>query len=490
MERSFCYRKTRQTVVFVVLGLAMVSGWLRISNAQESIVNPLLTHFPSEEIRQPTGPRSEPETDKLSRAKDPLLSPASFSDDPSRMEDFDWMTEVKFGYDEGFVVASTRQLELGIEDSPYLLRFNGWGQVRNTSLDSTGPNPDVNQFQLKRARLLLSGSAFTPDFAYFVQLDGRSSSGDDVRLLDYFLIYDLGHHVWGLEKGALGFKTGKYKMPFTLARYLSGRELEFTDRSMSSTFFDVNRSIAWGLYGQTKGRKIPWNWEVAVFNGLVTGGAETGSSGSLDDNVAYSARLFAYPIGSWGDGELADFEWHDTLAVRVGAGFANSAINRSGATEFASVRVVDSGESLSTLLPGTVDQYTVNLASLDLSSKWRGCSLTLEYYLRNINAFEGAALPDMFDHGFWFQLSKFVLPEKLQLLTRWSRVVGSSGTLGISDQSAEEIAGGMVWYFRGQHSKVTFDATYLNGAPINSASLDITPGEQGWLMRSQIQFSF
>jgi hypothetical protein len=255
-------------------------------------------------------------------------------------------------------------------------------------------------------------------------------------------------------------------------------------------FFDVNRSLAWGLYGETNGWRMPWNWEVAIFNGLVTGGAETGSSGSLDDNFAYSARLFAYLTGQWGKGELADLEWHDTLAMRVGAGFANSTINRSGVTEFGSVRVVDSGATLSSLLPGVVDEYTVNLYSLDLSSKLRGWSLTCEYYLRNINDFEGATLPDMFDHGLWFQLGKFVLPRKLELLTRWSRVVGSSGTLGVEDQSAEEIAGGFVWYFRDQHAKLTVDATYLNGAPINSASLDISPGDIGWLFRSQIQFAF
>jgi hypothetical protein len=259
---------------------------------------------------------------------------------------------------------------------------------------------------------------------------------------------------------------------------------------MSSMFFDVNRSLAWGLYGEKNNGRMPWDWEVAVFNGLVTGGAETGSSGSLDDNFAYSARLFAYPTGQWGTGELADLDWHDTLATRIGAGIANSTINRIGATEFSSARVVDSGATLASLLPGAVDEYSVNLFSLDVSTKLRGWSLSFEYYFRNINDFKGAALPDLFDHGLWLQLGKFVIPEKLQLLTRWSRVVGNSGTLGVEDQSAEEIAGGFVWYFRDQHAKWTFDATYLNGAPINSASLVISPGDIGWLFRTQIQFAF
>lgn len=83
-----------------------------------------------------------------------------------------------------------------------------------------------------------------------------------------------------------------------------------------------------------------------------------------------------------------------------------------------------------------------------------------------------------------------MIPEHVQLLTRWSRVVGDSGTLGVSQQSFDEVAGGLVWYINEQHIKLTMDVTHLNGAPISSASLDIAPGDIGWLFRSQIQFSF
>jgi hypothetical protein len=275
-----------------------------------------------------------------------------------------------------------------------------------------------------------------------------------------------------------------------MARYLSGREFEFTDRSVASTFFDVNRSLAWGLFGEVDCLRVPWSWEVAIFNGLVTGGAETGSSGALDTNFAYSGRVFSTIIGDWGTGALADFDWHDTLAMKVGAAFANSTIDETGQTEFDSVRVVDSGSRLSSLLPAGVNQYTVSLAAVDTSWKWRGWSGTLEYYFRTIDAFEGAPVQSLYDHGFWLQLGKFVIPDKLQLLTRWSRVVGDSGTLGVENQSAEEIAGGLAWYFREQHAKVVLDLTRLDGAPINSASLDISPGDIGWLWRTQIQFSF
>lgn len=300
-----------------------------------------------------------------------------------------------------------------------------------------------------------------------MQLDGRSSSGDNVRLLDYFLAYDLGRHLWGWEKGKFGFKTGKYKMPFNMARELSGREFEFTDRSMASMFFDVNRSFAWGLYGNLTDRRAPLNWEVAIFNGLVTGGAETGSSGDLDNNFAYSGRIHSYPTGTWGNGGLADFEGHCQPATRIGLGYATSTIDSFGVTEFQAIRVVDSGATLSSLLdslPTDVSQYRVDLWACDASLKYRGWSMTCEYYFRNVGGFRGADLPDLYDHGFWFQTGKFVVPGRLQLLARWSRVVGKSGTLGQEVQSADEVAGGMAWYFRDQHAKLVFDMTNLNGA--------------------------
>ena len=404
--------------------------------------------------------------------------------------ELDWLNDVKVGYDGGFVIASDSQQQLEADDDRFRMRINGWGQLRHSYFDSFGATLSTNQIQLKRARLIFSGSAFTQDFSYFFQFDGRSSSGDDFRLLDYQLDYDVGRHRFGFEEGTLGFRTGKYKMPFHMARYISGREFEFSDRSVASTYFDVNRSLGWGLYGKTTRTRKPINWEFAVFNGLVTGGAETGSSGSLDANFAYSARVFWYPTGEWGEGELSDFDGHCQLATRVGVAFANSTIDRRGNTEFNSIRTVDSGSTLASILPFTTTAYTVNLSSIDASMKYYGWSMTLEYYFRLIDDFQGTPVPELFDHGHWLQVSKFVVPRKLQLMARWSRVSGNSGTLGASDLSSDEISGGFAWYVRGQHARFTFDATWLDGAPIDSSSLGIQPGDNGVLLRSQIQFAF
>ena len=127
---------------------------------------------------------------------------------PDSVDDL-WTSSVKVGYKNGFVISCEKPSSGPLTDTPYFLRISGWGQLRNTHFSSDNGNSDLNQFQLKRPRLVFSGSVFTEDFSYYTQIDGRSSSGDEIRLLDYYLSYDIGHHCWGLDRGVFGLRTGK-----------------------------------------------------------------------------------------------------------------------------------------------------------------------------------------------------------------------------------------------------------------------------------------
>jgi hypothetical protein len=393
--------------------------------------------------------------------------------------------ENKVGYKNGLFISS----EDYEKNESYLLRLNGWGHFRMSHAEAYNGTDGFSQLQLKRARIILQGHAFTPAFSYFVALDGRSQADGAIRLLDYYLDYDLGSAVWGFEAKALHLKLGQYKVPFTLSRFLSAQELQFADRSMSSMFFDANRSLALGIGGQRRLGARLWTWETAIFNGLVTGGAETGAAGNLDNNFAVSGRLSSYFGGEWGDAQC-DYDYHPSPVFRLGGAFAVSKIDRKGPTEFNSIRVVDSGQRLSNLLPGEIEGYLVDKYAVDASMKLRGWSITSEYYFRNMGQFVGGELPGLFDHGFSLDTGYFLIPKKLEMIGRWSRVVGSSGTLGDWNQSADEKAIGLVRYFRHHNAKLSVDATYLDGAPIDSFSLDIFPGQKGWLFRTQLQFSF
>jgi hypothetical protein len=99
-------------------------------------------------------------------------------------------------------------------------------------------------------------------------------------------------------------------------------------------------------------------------------------------------------------------------------------------------------------------------------------------------------VPNLFDHGFMVQAGYFVVPEKLELASRGSRMVGDSWTLGEVDQCSDEVAGGMTWYVRGHNVKLALDVSHFNGAPIESSTLNTIAGDVGWLLRTQFQLMF
>ncbi len=180
--------------------------------------------------------------------------------------------------------------------------------------------------------------------------------------------------------------------------------------------------------------------------------------------------------------------------MRVDAATAHTRINkRDGLREFAGppgLRAIDSGVTIASLLPKGVNQFNVQLYAVDANFKYCGFSLLSEYYIRVLNQFDGPPVNTLFDHGFMLQAGYFIVPQKVELLSRWSRVVGNSGTLGLHDRSSDEVAGGIAWYIRGHNVKFVTDLTHLNGATINSTNTNIRPGDQGWLLRTQFQFMF
>lgn len=158
--------------------------------------------------------------------------------------------DVAVGYDRGFFVSQGANGG-AISDSPFLLRVNACAHLRHTYFNSSGAGGDENQFEFERARLVFRGNAWSPDFQYVLQLDGDNDQGTQVDLLDYFVTYDFGHDLFGLETKQLRLRAGQWKVPFNRSRQLSGRELSFADRALASVLFDINRSVGVGLVGET-----------------------------------------------------------------------------------------------------------------------------------------------------------------------------------------------------------------------------------------------
>lgn len=396
-----------------------------------------------------------------------------------------------YGYDGGFVSASPSGLKLDTRASDYLMRIRSWGQFRHVYFDSKGPSGEVNQFEIERLRLVFDGHAYSRDFKYFFQVDFDSDAGEVADMLDYYITYDIGHDVWGMKNGKVQLRMGKWKVPFARSREESGQKLQFADRSMAGVFFDFNRSLGLGLLGQTDCYFAPVEWHISLTNGINTGGFQGGRRNQLDTNFAFAARLASVLCGDYGKDGEPDLLYRTVPAWRVGLGITSSHVNRNtGNREFARYRVVDSGALIDSVLPAGVTAYDLTMFALDSHVKYHGLSLITEYFFRSITNFSGAAVDNLFDRGLLLQTGYFIKPKHVELIVRWSRIVGNSGSLGERNESADEVAAGMVWYIRGQKMKVTLDATRVNGAPINDRALNILAGDDGWLLRTQFQFVF
>ncbi len=418
----------------------------------------------------------------------PPVTPASFN--LATHEELLAPIDSYVGYDKGFVIASHGADDCWSDDYPFLMRVNSWFQLRHTLFDSDGPNPDQNTLSFERLRLSFGGHAFTPDLGYFFQIDGNSDVSAERIFLDYFVAYDLGRAVFGWEADKFGIKAGKWKVPFSRSREESGRRLQFTDRTTTNVFFDLNRAVGVGLYGRLDRFAVPVHFETAVFNGFRTRNTSTSRNGGLDGNLGFSARAHSDLFSEFGKDGEPDLGWHVAPAWRVGSGFAYTRIDENGASEFNRQRVVDSGATLASLLPAAVSGYDVSLFTVDSHFKYHGLSFIAEYYWRYLTNFRGGSVPNLIDHGYVLQTGYFICPQKLELLVRWARIVGDSGTLGRLDQSSDEVAAGFAWYIKGHNAKLVFDATHHNGASITESRTDVVAGDIGWLFRTQFQLAF
>jgi hypothetical protein len=94
--------------------------------------------------------------------------------------------------------------------------------------------------------------------------------------------------------------------------------------------------------------------------------------------------------------------------------------------------------------PGvTVDLATYRMWAIDGGLKKSGFSVNGQYYFRWLNDFVADGplpLASTFDHGFELSAGQFIIPKRLMLYARGSKVFGEFA-------SPYEYAGGFKWYF-------------------------------------------
>jgi hypothetical protein len=360
------------------------------------------------------------------------------------------------------------------EATPFAMNFTGNAEFRyaafmrseDSAVDATGAVQDIRNKQgllAPRMWFQFDGYMGHPNILYNFVLFGTTGKGDSVSIL-----------------GGPGYKWGEkqevfmavLKMPACREWVESYRWHFGVDRSMATTFFRPSFTPGAFFYGEI-GETV--NYSVAMTNGI--NGVEFGTD-RPGNNMAYAVSPTWEPLGDYGPG-FSDVEYHEDLVVRLGTSLAaapNSTINKEdvdGNPDNTLVRLSD-GTSLGTtgaLGPGvTVNQLDWYLAAIDLGFKYRGHSISGEYFYRYLDDIKTTGGPPsrstLNDNGGYLYGALNLVPNYLEFIAKAGYTSGPYG-------SSEEYGGGFNWFLTGnRRQRLVVEAIHYNNS---AADNDITP---------------
>lgn len=395
--------------------------------------------------------------------------------------------ELTAGYDRGFYIQAAEPSEM-----PFRLKVNFQNQFRYTGFaaaedswtDSAGnvlPISDRNDFDIVRGRVIFSGHAIDPDLNYYLNLDYGTLGSDQVTVL-------LGSVSYRVSDG-LELFCGKGKVPGSREWLLSSMYSHSPDRSLATTFF--RPSITTGVWARGEPT------ETLLYHVMVGNGFNTASSGfrDLDTNFVYSGNLAWEPWGRFGP-LYSDLEYRDQAAVRFGGSLTSSrqsgTASSTDAPEHIAIRLSDGTDinRVGALAPDVlISDYSLYLANYDVGWKYRGISLSGEYYWRWLTDITGSgpipvANQGFFDHGFYAQAGKFVVPGRVELLARTSQIYGEIG------DGAEYAIGFNCFPRQNENWRIGFDVTQVERSPAQQIRTGYEAGATGMMFRMQVQTMF
>jgi hypothetical protein len=366
-------------------------------------------------------------------------------------------------------------------------RYFNFGRSKDTWTDSTGARMPVRGYdsvEVTRNFVQFSGYGIDPRLQFTAVIFSSTAINDTVYLgwINYHF------------NDALDLRVGNWLVPGTREWYTSFRYTLGADRLMATTFFRPN--ISPGIWLQ--GEPIRGLNYVAMFanslNRFTQGVERVGSSG------AFGGTVWWEPLGDFGPGP-SDIENHRSLNMRLGTSLALSREANQGFGLFGPGNPEDAilGNPEDTILrlsdgtplfrpgalgPGVLlSAASVQLWALDAAFKYRGFSLTGEYFLRWIDGFQAAgrrpSFSSLFDNGGLLEGSYFVVPSKVEAFARTSFVTGRFG-------GGNEFGGGVNWYPRGARDwRFTFEVLEINRSPAQNLLTGYRAGESGTLFQLQ-----
>ena len=250
-------------------------------------------------------------------------------------------------------------------DSMFLMniRFrmqNRIGMVTNTTTDWS---PEAVEARIRRLRLRLDGYVYSPKLTYVIQLAfsrgdmDYDDTGFPNIIRDAMVIYNFNKHF------ALGM--GQTKLPGNRQRVTSSGDLQFPDRSIVNSQFNIDRDFGVQAYYRNK---------LGGFNYVLRGAVTSGDGRNFNEaqgGLAYTGRVELLPFGEFtnnGDYFEGDLAREPKPKISIAGGFSKNE------------DAVRSGGQLGKFLYAPRD---IETAMFDFLFKYNGWAFAAEYIHRN-----------------------------------------------------------------------------------------------------------
>jgi phosphate-selective porin OprO and OprP len=335
------------------------------------------------------------------------------------------------GYDNGFFLET--------QDGNYRLQFQGHFQARFT-YGFLEQAPDTYTFAVQRGEIDLFGHVLSPTLRYFFEMNlatrnaatttpvctdagctttanavtSESTSGV-ATLNDFFMDW--------VPIRQVGVKFGQYKVPYLIEELTPPWKLEFVDRSLASSVFDLFRDIGVDVHGALANSRI--GYDAFVMNGA--------GQNNLDTNQSILAGVrFEFSIAGKYKRSEADVEYSETPNAGVGIAYA--------------FQKLASSAELGTIAAGT----KVSRGTIDASLKYRGFSVEADAFVTRTHT--GPAITNF---GYNAQVGYFIVPKHFEIAMR------ADGAIVKNMPDPYEYVLALSYYIDGHPIKFQTDFSYL-----------------------------
>ena len=340
------------------------------------------------------------------------------------------------------------------------------GRIQNLGLVEMQGDAVETNLLVRRARLKFEGVAINPKFQYKVELGlTNRDHGSPIpqtqnsarMILDAVVQYEIGAntHLW----------FGQTKLPGNRERVISSAKLQFVDRSLLNSNYNIDRDMGLQLHqkfdlGTMRAKAI-----VSVSQGEGRN-ITTGNVGGFD----YTGRLELLPLGAFtskGDYFGSDLKREETpkLALGLSYDYHDNASRSRGNT----------GSFLS-------QTRTLSTIFADMMFKYKGFSVMAEYAVKSSD--ESPVFVDASDQEYHFVTGSalniqagYLLQSDWELAARFTSVTPEA-VLAQEDVSMYTL--GISKYIDGHNLKVQSDFSMILEGEM----------EQSYLARLQFELSF